>query len=70
MGRKSDIKELEENIDSLEHFIEQYTKLEKKTERPHPSLHNTTQFRKGQQTDAILRTQKIAVHPGSSKLKP
>jgi len=34
MDQKSDIKELERNIDSLEHFIEQYTKLEKKTERP------------------------------------
>ena len=34
MGQESDIKELKENIESLEHFIEQYTKLEKKTERP------------------------------------
>jgi len=37
MGQKSDIKELKENLDSLEHFIEQYTKLEKKTERPDSS---------------------------------
>jgi len=37
MGQKSDIKELEENIDSLERFIERYTKLEKKTERPDSS---------------------------------
>ncbi len=34
MGQKSDIKELKENIHSLESFIEEYTKLEKKTERP------------------------------------
>ena len=34
MGSDEKLKELEENIDSLERFIEQYTKLEKKTERP------------------------------------
>ena len=34
MSSDERLKELEENIDSLEHFIEQYTKLEKKTERP------------------------------------
>jgi len=34
MGLESELKELEKNIDSLERFIEQYTKLEKKTERP------------------------------------
>jgi len=37
MGSDERLKELEENIDSLEHFIEQYTKLDKKTERPDPS---------------------------------
>ncbi len=34
MGSDERLKELEENIDSLEHFIEEYTRLEKKTERP------------------------------------
>jgi len=34
MSSDEKLKELEENINSLERFIEQYTKLEKKTERP------------------------------------
>ena len=34
MDSESELKELEKNIDSLEHFIEEYTRLEKKRERP------------------------------------
>jgi len=37
MSSDERLKELEENINSLEHFIEEYTKLDKKTERPDPS---------------------------------
>jgi len=34
MDSKSELKNFEENIDSLKHFIERYLKLEKKFERP------------------------------------
>ena len=68
MGLESELKELEENIDSLERFIEQYTKLEKKTERPKNIFSILRGPREGKYQSALAYFLDAAIKPYFQKI--